>query len=69
MATITLQYDARNIAIRDMIAALLKFDGISEIVPKNEKLDPEVDEIAKSYIGVKKGKIKTRPVSELLEEI
>lgn len=31
MATITINYDARNSAIKGLIAALLKFEGVTEV--------------------------------------
>ena len=37
MATITINYNAKNTAIRGMIAALLKFDGVTEVPAKAEK--------------------------------
>lgn len=37
MATITLHYDGRNTAIRDLIAALIKLDGINVENKKRRK--------------------------------
>ena len=37
MATITLRYDGRNTAIRDLIAALIKLDGINVENKKRRK--------------------------------
>ena len=37
MATITLSYDGRNTAIRDLIAALVKLDGIKAVEDENGK--------------------------------
>ena len=37
METITLQYDATNPAIKGLIAALLKLDGISKAKTKKKK--------------------------------
>ena len=46
METITLQYDATNPAIKGLIAALLKLDGISKAKTKKKKsgLDEAIDD-------------------------
>ena len=46
METITLQYDASNPAIKGVIAALLKLDGISKAKTKKKKsgLDEAIDD-------------------------
>jgi len=46
METITLQYDASNPAIKGLIAALLKLDGISKAKTKKKKsgLDEAIDD-------------------------
>ena len=46
METITLQYDATNPAIKGLIAALLKLDGISKARTKKKKsgLDEAIDD-------------------------
>lgn len=69
MATVTINYDARNAAIRGMILALLKFDGVTEVKAQEKQADPYAKEIARRVAGVKNGKIKTRPVEHLLAEI
>lgn len=53
MATVTINYDEKNTAIRSMILALLKFDGVTE-VKANE---PDgYDETLKAIRDVKAGK-------------
>jgi len=46
METITLQYDATNPALKGLIAALLKFDGISKVraTKKKSGLDEAIDD-------------------------
>ena len=46
METITLQYDATNPALKGLIAALLKLDGISKEKKKKKKsgLDEAIDD-------------------------
>jgi len=46
METITLQYDATNPALKGLIAALLKLDGISKAKTTNKKsgLDEAIDD-------------------------
>ena len=46
METITLQYDATNPALKGLIAALLKFDGISKVraTTKKSGLDEAIDD-------------------------
>lgn len=68
MPTITLHYDARNHAISALIEAILKFDGVS-IIKNTKNSDRVAAEIAETYSKVKSGKIKTRPVSQLLNEL
>ncbi len=46
METITLQYDATNPALKGLIAALLKLDGVSKIKTSRKKngLDEAIDD-------------------------
>ena len=65
METITLQYDATNPAIKGLIAALLKLDGISKAKTKKRKsgLDEAIDDF-------KKGRtVKCRDFDDYLEKI
>ena len=70
MATITIKYDARNTTINKFIDFIVSL-GV-EVVGKstsNKKVNSEVKEIANSYSSVKNGKIKTRPVEQLLDQL
>ena len=67
MATITINYNAKNTAIRGMIAALLKFDGVTEVPAKTEShYNPEfVAKIKKSQKEAGQGKAKTIKIEDL----
>ena len=65
METITLQYDATNPALKGLIAALLKLDGISKAKPAKKKsgLDEAIDDF-------KNGRtIKCKDFDDYLEKI
>lgn len=42
METITLQYDAHNPGLKELMAALLKLDGVKEVKPEAMEYDPEI---------------------------
>lgn len=75
METITIQYDATNPAIRGLLAAFLKLDGVTKVKTKtaskergSKHCNDYAKEISRRAAGVKNGKIKTRPIEELLAE-
>lgn len=68
MATITLQYDARNTIFKQLIQLFISLGGKVE-VKEDDALGDEARKIAQNYSDVKKGKIKTRPISSLLNEL
>lgn len=67
MATITINYNAKNTAIRSMIAALLKFDGVTEVSDKTKShYNPEyVAMIKKSQKEAREGKAKAIKLEDL----
>lgn len=67
MQTITLKYDAKNILIKKLLEVIVSLGG--EIKTKKDSVSPEARKIAKNYSDVKAGKIKTRPISELFNEL
>ena len=78
METITISYDATNPAIKGLLEAFLKLDGVIKVDESKPaksarkratKKERVIDQIAKDYSAVKSGKVKTRPVSQLLDEI
>ena len=68
METITVRYDATNPALRALMAAFLKLDGVTKVKTAKTTEPDYAKEIARRAAGVKSGKIKTRPVEELLSE-
>lgn len=68
MATITLQYDARNTIFKQLIQLFISLGGKVE-VKEDDALGDEARKIAQNYSDVKKGKFKTRPISNLLNEL
>ena len=67
MATLTINYDANNVAIRDLLAALLKLDGISAVSEKTESpYNPEfVAKIKRSQKEAEYGLAKTVKIEDL----
>jgi len=67
MATLTINYDANNVAIRELIAALLKFDGITAVSEKTESpYNPEfVAKIKRSQKEAEDGMAKTVKIEDL----
>ena len=65
METITLQYDATNPALKGLIAALLKFDGISKVrtTKKKSGLDEAIDDFKKGNT------VKCRDFEDYLKKI
>jgi hypothetical protein len=63
MATITLEYDGRSTVFQQLIQLFISLGG--KVKSTNSR---EAEDIARSYAGVKSGRIKTRPLSKLLEE-
>ena len=68
METITVRYDATNPALRGLMAAFLKLDGVTKVKTVKNAEPDYTKEIARRAAGVKSGKIKTRPIEELLNE-
>ena len=68
METITVRYDATNPALRGLMAAFLKLDGVTKVKSVKTAEPDYAKEIARRAAGVKSGKIKTRPIEELLNE-
>lgn len=70
METITVRYDATNPALRGLMAAFLKLDGVTKVktAKASEPSKDYAKEIARRAAGVKSGKIKTRPIEKLLAE-
>lgn len=68
MATITLQYDARNTIFKQLIQLFISLGGKVE-VKEDDAIGDEARKIAQNYSDVKKGKIKTSPISNLLNEL
>jgi hypothetical protein len=68
METITVRYDATNPALRALIAAFLKLDGVTKVKTAKTAESGYAKEIARRATGVKSGKTKTRPIEELLSE-
>lgn len=68
MATVTLKYDARNTIFKQLIQLFISLGGEVETKEKNT-VSPEAREIAKRYSDVKSGKVKTRPISALFDEL
>ena len=64
MATITLEYDGRSTVFQQLIQLFISLGG--KIKATDSK---EAEDIAKNYSGVKSGRIKTRPLSQLFEEL
>ena len=68
METITLRYDATNPALRGLMAAFLKLDGVTKV--KSEKADPEHDpemvaKIRRGRKAISEGKCVTIKASEI----
>lgn len=63
---VTLTVDLRNASARSFAdyARTLDFVTVEE-----KETDPLVKEIARTYAGVKNGKIKTQPIENLLGEL
>lgn len=68
MATITVQYDARNLLIKKLLEVIVSLGGKVE---KKERVsvNPIAKDISKRYSDVKSGRTKTRPVSALINEL
>ena len=64
MATVILEYDGRSTVFQQLIQLFVSLGG--KVRSANSK---EAMEIAESYSGVKSGKIKTRPLSQLFDEL
>lgn len=64
MATITLEYDGRNTVFNQLIKLFVSLGG--KVKTASSK---EAKEIAECCAGVKSGKIKTRPLSQLIDEL
>ena len=72
MATITLEYDARSSFAVSFLDTLKKSGAFKIAKPMSIHKSEEAKEakrIAQSVCGVRDGKIKTRPLSSLLNEL
>ena len=68
MATITLEYDGRNTVFKQLIQLFISLGGKVKIIGE-DNVSAEALEIAKSYSDVKKGKVETRPIANLFNEL
>lgn len=64
MATITLEYDGRSTVFQQLIQLFVSLGG--KVKSSTSK---EAEEIAKNYSRVKSGRIKTRPLTQLFDEL
>lgn len=69
MATITLEYDARNSFALSFLETLKKSGSFKIAKPVSIPKSEEAKKIARSVCGVRDGKIKTRSLSCLLNEL
>ncbi len=71
MATITINYDAKNSAIRGMIAALLKFDGVTVISAKPEKARflKEMEAAGREARQLARSRAKKRTLDDVIVEL
>lgn len=69
MATITVQYDARNTAFKHLLQLIIDMGGKITKVEDKTFVDSTAKDIAKRYSDVKSGRTKTRPVSALINEL
>lgn len=65
-STMTLTVNLNRAGAHDFVDYARKLSFVKVVEPQ---VDPLVKEIARSYAGVKNGKIKTRPIEELLKEL